>query len=95
MIGVGLSATSQPQTKSFGGPGLVGYSLSSAFLHYNKNIQILGLEFVLNEICEFFRTQTESVYFKRTHSNKPADGFFFTAEDCFVELVFGLNMVVL
>lgn len=36
LIGVGLSATSQPQTRSLGGPGLVGYSLSSAFLRYNK-----------------------------------------------------------
>lgn len=32
LIGVGLSATSQPQTTSFGGPGLVGYSLSKAIL---------------------------------------------------------------
>lgn len=96
LIGVGLSATSQPQTKSFGGPGLVGYSLSKA---------ILGLQWKYTKfwVCNLssmkalnsLELKTNSLSHLRTHSKMPVEGFFFTAEDCFVELVFGLNMVIL
>lgn len=39
--------------------------------------------------------KTNSLSHLKTHSKMPVEGFFFTAEDCFVELVFGLNMVIL